>query len=86
MNSSLDKVTLKETEFYLLSEKEIFEKLKTDKKGLSEEEAKARLDDFGKNKLPEKEGDSALKRFFQQFNNALIYILLGASVLTAVMD
>jgi len=85
MKNSLNKETLKETEFYRVSMEEINEKLNTNEDGLTKEEAQNRLETFGENKLPEKKGDSALKRFFSQFNNALIYVLLGAAVLTAVM-
>ncbi|MDD2448988.1 MAG: cation-transporting P-type ATPase [Sulfurimonas sp.] len=40
---------------------------------------------FGKNKLEQKKQESNLKRFFMQFHNALIYILLGASLVTALL-
>ncbi|MBU0721606.1 cation-transporting P-type ATPase [bacterium] len=40
---------------------------------------------FGLNELKEVHKDSKLKQFFLQFNNALIYILLAASFVTAVL-
>ncbi len=41
---------------------------------------------FGKNQLTQKSQDSLLKKFFQQFHNALIYILLGASIVTFILE
>ncbi len=55
------------------------------REGLSSEEAQARLERFGPNRLPEPARRSALARLLAQFNNLLIYILLGAAVLTAVI-
>ncbi|MCD4667020.1 MAG: cation-transporting P-type ATPase, partial [Sulfurimonas sp.] len=46
---------------------------------------KHREEYFGKNILKEKKQDSKLKKFFLQFHNALIYILLGASLVTAFL-
>ncbi len=40
---------------------------------------------FGKNILAQKSEDSKFKKFFLQFHNALIYILLGASIITAIL-
>lgn len=53
--------------------------------GLNEEEAAARLSRNGPNRLPAPEGKSALKRFFLQFNNLLIYVLLGAAVVSVAL-
>ena len=57
----------------------VFEKLKTSEQGLSAEEAKKRLEEYGPNKLPEIKADSLAIIFFRQFQSPLIYILLGAS-------
>lgn len=40
---------------------------------------------FGKNELKQKKKDSLLKKFFVQFHNALIYLLLAASFITAIL-
>lgn len=54
--------------------------------GLSSEGAAARLADFGPNQLPEPERDSAFIRFFRHFQDVLIYVLIGAGILTAVLQ
>jgi len=53
--------------------------------GLRPLSIKHREEYFGKNILKEKKQDSKLKKFFLQFHNALIYILLGASLVTALL-
>ena len=62
---------------------ELFESDVSD--GLGSLSIKHREEFFGKNALKEKKQDSYLKKFFMQFHNALIYILLGASAITAFL-
>lgn len=57
-----------------------------EKKGLSIEEAARRLEEFGANKLPERKQRGPLMRLLMQFHNVLIYVLLAAAVVTALMD
>ena len=49
-------------------------------KGLSPEEAQCRLEKFGRNRLPQAKTPSPWLRFFHQFNNVLIYVLLASAV------
>lgn len=53
--------------------------------GLNQEEVQKRLEQYGENKLPEKKGKHPLLRFLSHFHNVLIYVLLVASVVTALM-
>ncbi len=64
----------------------VFEKLETNKSGITDEEAGKRLDQYGLNKLPEGKSKSALQRFLLQFHNVLIYVLMAAAVITALLD
>lgn len=60
--------------------------LETDaKSGLTREEARKRLDAHGPNVLPEQSRESALRRLLRQFHNVLIYVLIAAAVMTAVL-
>ncbi|BDV31116.1 cation-translocating P-type ATPase [Microbacterium terricola] len=59
--------------------------LGTDGHGLSSEEARARLARVGPNQLPEPARKPAIVRFLVHFNDTLIYILLAAAVIKAVM-
>ena len=56
----------------------------SDPGGLSKSEAAARLQKVGHNRLPEPKPTPWWKRVLAQFNDVLIYILLGAAALKAV--
>ncbi len=86
MKENLNQETLRQVQWEGLQEEAALEKLNTGRNGLSDSEAARRLEQFGENRLPEGKKDSFLKRFLLQFHNALIYILLGAAVLTSLMD
>lgn len=53
--------------------------------GLSDQEAAKRLRESGPNKLDGKKRKSILQMFFSQLNDALIYVLFGAVVITLFM-
>lgn len=53
--------------------------------GLSEEEVNARLEKYGRNELSRKKGKNILQLFAAQLHDGLIYVLLGAVVITAFM-
>src|SRR5208337_4737500 len=58
---------------------EVVEDLATSvEKGLDAAEASARLQKYGPNRLPEGKKRGPLMRFLAQFNNILVYVLLGA--------
>jgi magnesium-transporting ATPase (P-type) len=53
--------------------------------GLSHAEAAKRLAEYGPNRLPEAARRSGIMRFLMQFHHILIYVLLGAAVITAML-
>lgn len=59
--------------------------LRTHTNGLSSEEAAARFETYGPNRLPEPAKRSALIRFLLHFHNILIYVLLGSALITAAL-
>jgi len=63
----------------------VFENLDTASQGLSKEEASSRLETYGENLLPEPKTRNSFIRFLNQFNNVLIYVLIVASVTTALL-
>ena len=63
----------------------VWQKLNCSTKGLSSEEVDHRRKIYGLNRLPEPPKQSPLMRFLGQFNNVLIYVLLGAAAITALM-
>ena len=54
--------------------------------GLSEPQARQRLERYGYNELQEAKKDSLLKRFFLQFTDPLIIILIIAAVVSIAVD
>jgi magnesium-transporting ATPase (P-type) len=50
--------------------------------GLSENEVTNRLQEFGKNLLPEKKKENKIIKFLKHFNDILIYILFAAAIVT----
>ena len=59
------------------------EALQTDlDNGLSEEEAKKRLEIYGENKLKEKKKKSPIRIFFEQMNDPMIFVLFAAIAVT----
>ena len=63
----------------------IFTLLDSSQNGLSNKEANDRLSKYGKNRLPEPKSRSLFVRFLYQFNNVLIYVLIAASLVTAIL-
>lgn len=60
--------------------------LNTTERGISEQESKKRLEYYGFNRLPEPKRKSIFLRFLLQFHNILIYVLLGAAVVTSLLQ
>ena len=54
--------------------------------GLTSVEAARRLNKHGPNRLPEVHGRGPVVRFLMHFHNVLIYVLMGAAVVTVVLQ
>jgi magnesium-transporting ATPase (P-type) len=75
-NANKDSVA---TAWHALSADEVVKRLDTNReKGLDTDEAAARLQKYGPNRLPEGKKRGPFFRFLSQFNNILVYVLLGA--------
>ena len=73
------------TAWHALPAEECVQRLDTSSHGLSAEAAAERLAAHGPNRLPPPARRSALLRFLLQFHNVLIYVLLAAGVVTALL-
>ena len=62
-----------------------FSLLETSQNGISKEEARQRLAMYGENRLPEIKMRSLWIRFIYQFHNVLIYVLIAAGLITAML-
>jgi Ca2+-transporting ATPase len=65
--------------------KEVFKELKTQEKGLSKQEAKKRLTKYGTNTLKEAEQTSPFVIFLEQFHSPVVYILIGALIISTIL-
>jgi len=59
--------------------------LGTSAEGLTQDEARKRLDEYGPNQLAEVKKKSLIIKFLEQFKGVLILILLGAAIVSAVI-
>ncbi|MDO4611511.1 MAG: HAD-IC family P-type ATPase [Candidatus Saccharibacteria bacterium] len=64
--------------YYRKTTEAILKELETGKAGLSSEEAKKRLQKYGKNTLPKKKPKSVFKIFFSEFKDPMVILLLVA--------
>ncbi len=73
--------------WHSISVDDVIKKIKTDPdKGIDADEAKKRLEKFGRNEIPKGKKRSTLQRLLAQFRNTLIYVLLVAAVITALIE
>src|SRR5262245_38934272 len=73
--------------WHAMSRTEVVERLATSaEKGLNPPDASARLQKHGPNRLPEGRRRGPLTRFFAQFNNILVYVLLAAGFIKLMMS
>ena len=66
---------------------EVVKRLATSiEKGLDAGEASSRLQKYGSNRLPEGKRRGSFIRFLSQFNNILVYVLLGAGFIKLMLN
>ena len=64
------------------SKEEVFDLLASSRDGLSEESARKRLQEYGRNELAGDEGESLFFYIVKQFKSPLIYLLLAAALVS----
>lgn len=80
-----DSLPESELNWHSSSEEQVLTKLEASVDGLSNSQAQSRQIRYGPNRLPEGKRRSVLARFFSHFHNLLIYVLLAAAAVTAVL-
>lgn len=85
MSDQLTVATLTVVRPYALTTDDVVRALDTDTAGLSSQAASDRLGAVGRNLLPEPKRKPAIVQFLSHFNDTLIYILLGAAAVKAIM-
>src|SRR5215831_18885951 len=74
------------TPWHAIAADEVVQRLESNTvSGLDAAEAKRRLERYGPNRLPEAHKQGPLMRLVLQFNNVLVYVLLGAGFIKAMM-
>lgn len=71
-------------DFYKLEKKEVFDFLKTNELGLTNEEVKKRLEKYGLNEIKKKKENKILKILIEQINSFVVYILIAAVVISLI--
>ena len=71
---------------HALSSEDCLAQLQTTENGLASQDATQRLEEHGPNRLLEISAHGPMVRFLRQFHNVLIYVLLGAAVVTDVLQ
>jgi magnesium-transporting ATPase (P-type) len=73
--------------WHAISADEVVKRLATNReKGLDAAEASTRLQKYGPNRLPEGKKRGPFMRFLAQFNNILVYVLLGAGFIKLMLN
>ena len=69
---------------YLCEKESVLEELSSGRNGLSEEEARVRLEKNGKNKLIEGKKKSLFRRLIDQIADPMVLVLIGAAVVSFI--
>lgn len=72
--------------YYQKSTESVLTELNVQNNGLSQEEAKKRLEQNGPNALVEKKGKTLLQMFLAQLKDTMIYILFAAAAISIMLD
>ncbi len=73
-------------DFHALTREEALARLDSQWDGLSADEAEKRLGRYGPNRLPGAPRKPLVLRFLAHFHHLLIYVLIGAGIITALLD
>ena len=71
--------------YYSENLSEVMESLRTTEEGLSPEEAAKRLEEHGRNALQEKKKKPLIVKFFEQFKDVMIIVLIAAAIVSAAL-
>ena len=72
--------------YHSMDVKDVFKGLKSSKEGLSDKEAKKRIDEYGLNAIKDEKKISAIEIFINQFKSFLVILLLLAAGISLVLS
>ena len=73
-----------ELTYHQLPGDEILKNLDANSDGLSTDEVRKRQEKYGRNTMPQPKSKTLFQIFFHQFLNPLIYVLIGAAVISVI--
>ena len=73
------------TDWHTLPHAQVEQTLQSGTRGLSDAEARRRLSQYGPNRLAPPKRRGPLLRLLMQFHNILLYVMIGAAVITALL-
>jgi magnesium-transporting ATPase (P-type) len=79
------KITLKK-KWHGVPAREAFEILESSPEGITSDQVRERMETFGPNMLAQTKKRGPVLRFVLQFHNVLIYVLLAAAIITALLQ
>lgn len=85
MSAKVNTSKVEETKWFTKDPEEVLSALDSSKDGLSDAEARARLDKFGPNALPPPEREPIWKKFVNQFKELIVIVLVIAAVISGVI-
>jgi magnesium-transporting ATPase (P-type) len=85
-DNDIDEASIDSKHWHTGTPESIFSNLSTSPGGLSPEERVKRLSEHGPNRLPEAVSRGPVMRFLSQFHNVLIYVLIVAGGITAMLE
>ena len=77
---------MSEQPYYRQTAQQALEAQQADQKGLSDQQARSRLEQYGPNKLSEGKKKSVLQIFLEQFKDLLVVILIVAALISAASE
>jgi len=76
---------MKEKKYYAMKQEELFQKTKTTPNGLSQKEARKKIERDGLNELPRKKPDSVFKIFFNELMDPIVLLLIVAIIASIIV-
>ncbi|KFI22840.1 HAD-IC family P-type ATPase [Nitrosococcus oceani] len=76
---------VRENSWHAHTAEAVLQRMGIERLGLTQQEAEQRLKEYGPNRLTPPRRRGAVERFLTQFHNVLIYVLLAAAVVTALL-
>ncbi len=77
---------MKNNHHHAMNTSDVLAELDAGPDGLSKEESRRRLDTYGPNTLPKPKEAHPILKFLSHFHNMLIYVLIAAAVVTALLN